>query len=117
LTEAQIEHMLVDSFKHAKSDLEQRGVIEAKNEASEILRATDRAIQRGRHLVDAAEVERIERAVVALKSAMDGTDRTTIKKSKIALDEVTRHLAEVLINASLEEVLRDRNVSEIVPNA
>jgi Fe-S protein assembly chaperone HscA len=117
LTEAQIEHMLVDSFKHAKSDLEQRGVIEAKNEASEILRATDRAIQRGRHLLDAAEVERIERAVVALKSAMDGTDRTTIKKSKIALDEVTRHLAEVLINASLEEVLRDRNVSEIVPNA
>jgi molecular chaperone DnaK (HSP70) len=117
LTEAQIEQMLVDSFKHAKSDLEQRALIEAKNEANEIFNASERALQRGRHLLEAGEVERIEAAMAALKAAMAGTDRTTIKKSKIALDEVTRHLAEVLINATMDEALRDRNVSEILPNA
>ncbi|HET8759704.1 MAG TPA: Fe-S protein assembly chaperone HscA [Nitrospiria bacterium] len=115
LTEAQIEQMLVDSFKHAKSDLEQRALIEAKNEANEIFNASERALQRGRHLLETGEAERIEAAMAALKAAMAGTDRTTIKKSKIALDEVTRHLAEVLINATMEEALRDRNVSEILP--
>jgi Fe-S protein assembly chaperone HscA len=117
LTEAQIEHMLVDSFRHAKSDLEQRALIEAKNEANEIYNASERALQRGRHLLEAGEAERIQGAMAALKAAMAGTDRTAIKKSKIALDEVTRHLAEVLINATMEEALRDRNVSEILPKA
>jgi Fe-S protein assembly chaperone HscA len=117
LTEAQIEQMLVDSFKHAKSDLEQRALIEAKNEANEIYNASERALQRGSRLLEAGEAERIEAAMAALKSAMAGTDRTAIKKCKIALDEATRHLAEVLINATMEEALRDRNVSEILPKA
>jgi Fe-S protein assembly chaperone HscA len=117
LTEGQIEQMLVDSFKHAKSDLEQRALIEAKNEANEIFNASERALLRGRHLLEPGEAERIEAAMAALKAAMAGTDRTRIKKSKIALDEVTRHLAEVLINATMEEALRDRKVSEILPKA
>ncbi len=117
LTEAQIEQMLVDSFRHAKSDLEQRALIEAKNEANEILRATERALQRGRTLIAADEAGRIETALGELKSAMDGTDRPRIKQKKEQLDQVTRHLAEVLMDSTIQEALRERNVAEFLPNS
>ena len=117
LTEAQIEQMLADSFRHAKSDLEQRALIEAKNEANEILHATDRALKRGRTLVAADEVARIEAALGELKTAMDGTDRPRIKQKKDQLDQATRHLAEVLMNSTLEEALRERNVAEFLPKS
>ncbi len=115
LTEAQIEQMLVDSFKHAKSDLEQRALIEAKNEANEILHAAERALQRGRSLIDADEGARIEAALGELKAAMDGTDRPRIKQKKEQLDQVTRHLAEVLMESTIQEALRERNVAEFLP--
>jgi molecular chaperone DnaK (HSP70) len=117
LTEAQIEQMLVDSFKHAKSDLEQRALIEAKNEANEILRAAERALQRGRSLIDANEGARIETALGELRVAMDGTDRPCIKQKKEQLDQVTRHLAEVLMESTIQEALRERNVAEFLPKS
>jgi molecular chaperone DnaK (HSP70) len=117
LTEAQIEQMLADSFRHAKSDLEQRALIEAKNEANEILHATDRALKRGRTLVAADEVTRIETALSELKTAMDGTDRPRIKQKKDQLDQATRHLAEVLMDSTLQDALRERNVAEFLPKS
>jgi molecular chaperone DnaK (HSP70) len=117
LTEAQIEQMLADSFRHAKSDLEQRALIEAKNEANEIFHATERALKRGRSLIAGDEAARIETLLGELKSAMDGTDRLAIKQKKDELDQATRHLAEVLMNSTLEEALRERNVAEFLPKS
>ncbi|MEW6682944.1 MAG: Fe-S protein assembly chaperone HscA [Nitrospirota bacterium] len=117
LTEAQIEQMLADSFRHAKSDLEQRALIEARNEANEIVHATERALKRGRTLVAADEVARIETLLGELKAAMDGTDRQDIKQKKNQLDQATRHLAEVLMDSALQEALRERNVAEFLPKS
>jgi len=117
LTEARIEEMLADSFRHAKSDLEQRALIEARNEANEILHATERALKRGRDLVAADEVARIETLLGELKASMDGTDRQGIKQKKEQLDHATRHLAEVLMDATLQEALRERNVAEFLPKS
>jgi Fe-S protein assembly chaperone HscA len=117
LTDAQIEQMLADSFRHAKSDLEQRALIEARNEANEILHATERALQRGRDLIPADEADRIEAAVAELKSSMGGTDRPRIKQAKEQLDQATRHLAEVLMDSTLQEALRERNVAEFLPKS
>jgi Fe-S protein assembly chaperone HscA len=115
LTESQIEQMLADSFKHAKSDLEQRALIEAKNEAAEILHATDKALQRGRQLLEPHEIERIEAAVGELRAAMEGTDRQAVRRKKAQLDEATRHLAEALMDASLHEAMQDKHVSKFLP--
>ena len=115
LTDAQIEQMLTDSFKHAKSDLEQRALIEARNEAAEILRATGKALGRGRQVLEAREIEAIEAAVAELTSAMEGTDRHAVRRKKERLDQATRRLAEVLMDTSLQEALREKHVSQFLP--
>ena len=43
LTDEQVESMILESFDYAESDIEQRQLIEAKNEASTILAAVDKA--------------------------------------------------------------------------
>jgi Fe-S protein assembly chaperone HscA len=115
LTDAEVEQMLVDSFKHAKSDLEARALIEAKNEANEILRATEKALRRGRHLLEGPEAEAIDAAVRDLRAAMEGRARSAVRAKKVHLDEVTRRLAERLMDTTLQDVLRDKNVLEILP--
>src|SRR3990170_220195 len=115
LTDAQIEQMLADSFKHAKSDLEQRALIEARNEAAEILHATGKALGRGRDLLEAREIEAIEAAVGELKAAMEGTDRHAVRQKKERLDQATRRLAEVLMDTTLQEALREKHVSQFLP--
>ena len=107
--------MLTDSFKHAKSDLEQRALIEAKNEAAEILRATGKALGRGRDLLEAQEIGAIEAAVADLAAAMEGTDRHAVRRKKEHLDAATRRLAEVLMDESLQEALRAKHVSQFLP--
>ncbi|MEO5656619.1 MAG: Fe-S protein assembly chaperone HscA [Nitrospiria bacterium] len=117
LTDEEIERMLADSFRHAKSDLEQRGLIEAKNEAAEIVRATEKALKRGRDLLDAEQISRIENAVAALRAAMEGTDRRAVRQKKEELDLATRVLAERLMDTTLQDALRERNVSEFLPKS
>jgi hypothetical protein len=48
---------------------------------------------------------------------MDGTDRPRIKRAKEQLDQATRHLAEVLMDSTLQEALRERNVAEFLPKS
>ena len=43
LTDEQVESMILESFDYAEADIEQRQLIEAKNEAGTILAAVDKA--------------------------------------------------------------------------
>src|SRR4029077_5298730 len=44
LTDYQVEQMLLDSFEHAEADFEARLLVEAKNEAESVIRATEKSL-------------------------------------------------------------------------
>jgi len=122
LTDAEVERMLIESFEHAEADFGARLLIEARNEAESIVHATEKSLRRpdfaelaGRE-VPPSEVASIEKAVVALKAAMAGTDREVIHAATHALNDATRHLAEVMMNNSVREALAGKSVEDVLDN-
>ncbi len=119
LTDAEVEQMLIDSFEHAEADFEARLLIEARNEAESVVQATEKSLRRpdfaqlaGRE-IPPSEVAAIERALAALKEAIGGSDRELIHHRTHELNDVTRHLAEVMMNNSLREALAGKSVDDV----
>jgi molecular chaperone DnaK len=119
LTDAEVERMLIDSFEHAEADFEARLLIEARNEAESVVQATEKSLRRPDFAklaggeVPPSEVAGIEAAVAVLKTAIAGTDRELIREKTHALNDVTRHLAEVMMNNSVREALAGKSVEDV----
>jgi molecular chaperone DnaK (HSP70) len=119
LTDAEVERMLIDTFEHAEADFEARLLIEARNEAESIVLATEKSLRRpdfgqlaGRE-VSPSEIAAIEAALAKAKAAVAGTDREVIHAATHALNDATRHLAEVMMNNSVREALAGKSVNDI----
>jgi molecular chaperone DnaK len=119
LTDQEVERMLIESFEHAQADFDARLLIEARNEGETVINATEKSLRRpdfatitgGELTTD--ELAQIELALVDLKQVMAGTEREAIHEKTHALNHVTRHLAEVMMNRSVREALTGRNVKDI----
>jgi molecular chaperone DnaK (HSP70) len=119
LTDEEVERMLIESFEHAEADFDARLLIDARNEAESVVQATEKSLRRtdfetvAGGEVSAAERAAIDRALAELKQAMAGTDRDAIGRLTHTLNDVTRHLAEVMMNRSLKEALTGRSVDSV----
>jgi Fe-S protein assembly chaperone HscA len=119
LTDQEVERMLIESFEHAETDIEARLLIEARNEAETVIHATEKSLRRP----DFAELEaevfvpgeraRIDVALDEARQAMRSADRARIQAAAEALNQATRHLAEVVMNRSVREALAGRNVKDV----
>jgi Fe-S protein assembly chaperone HscA len=119
LTDQEVERMLIESFEHAETDIEARLLIEARNEAETVIHATEKSLRRP----DFAELEaevfvpgeraRIDVALAEARQAMRSADRARIQTAAEALNQATRHLAEVVMNRSVREALAGRNVKDV----
>src|SRR3954462_6119031 len=119
LTDEQVEQMLVDSFAHAEADFAARLVIEARNEAENVIHATEKSLrapdidQIEKAELAPGERKKIESVLAGLKMVLNSSDRETIQKWTQALNDTTRHLAEVMMNRSVKAALAGKNVDEM----
>jgi molecular chaperone DnaK (HSP70) len=120
LTDDEVEQMLLDSFEHAEADFAARLLIEAKNEAESVILATEKSLRTAdfaeiaRTELAPGEREQIDRALADLKAVLlSSTDRDLIQQRTNALNAATQHLAEVVMNRSVNEALAGRNVNQI----
>ncbi len=119
LTDQEVERMLLESFEQAERDMEARLLIEARNEAETVVRATEKTLRNPDYPTVAAaelspgEVARIEPALAALKAAMRADDRGVIEAATSTLNAATLHLAEVMMNRSVRDALSGKNVQDV----
>ena len=59
------------------------------------------------------ERQKIESVLGALKMVVGSSDRETIQKWTKALNDTTQHLAEVMMNRSVQAALSGKNVDEL----
>jgi len=119
LTDDEVERMLLDSFEHAEADFAARLLIEERNEAESVIQATEKTM-RAPEFADiaakdlaAGEQQRIEAALADLKAVLGGDDREAIHEKTHALNDATKHLAEVAMNRSVQAALAGRNVKDV----
>jgi molecular chaperone DnaK len=115
--DAAVQQMVEESVAHAFEDLAARRWVEAKLRANETLAATRKALADGAGEIaagDRAKIEAVAREVdtaLATEKSEAGTgDLRQLQAAMAALDEITRPLAESLMDKAMEAMLRKRGV-------
>ena len=111
LTDEQVETMILDSFDHAEEDIEERQVIEARNEADTILTA----IEKGRshaawQMLSSDETTAIAQGEADVKAAVAGRDYKKIRRSIEALDQATRRFAELMMDSAVSGAMKGKTM-------
>ena len=113
LTDEQVEGMILDSFDSAEEDFRQRQVIEARNEATTILAALEKAKKSpawGQLTTDEKKrIAKMEKGLVAVKSE---DDYQAIRKAIDALNQGTMRLAELMMDSAVSVALKGKTMDE-----
>lgn len=114
LTDEQIEKMLLDSFEFAEEDIRKRQLVEARNEAATVMHAAEKALaEHAQGLIDEKERAAISEALEELRRSLAGEDHQLIREKINALDDVSHHLAEIIMDSTVLAALKDRKASEV----
>ena len=114
LSDNEIEHMLEESIEFAEQDFAERQLIEARNEAETILQATTKTLSDPRaQELSADERRAITETERSLREAMRSTDYKLIRQRVDELNQATMHLAEILMNSTLQTALQGKRLDEV----
>ncbi|MDF2658378.1 MAG: dnaK [Paenibacillus sp.] len=93
LSDDEIDKMMKDAEAHAEEDRKRKEMVEARNEADQLVYSVDKTIKDLGDKADPAEVEKANAAKEELKKALEGSDLEQIKKATEALTEVVQQLS------------------------
>jgi Fe-S protein assembly chaperone HscA len=114
LTDAEMERMLEESIEFAEQDFAERQLIEVRNEAETILRATEKSLAREQAAtLPREEHAAIEKSVSLLRKAAAGTDYKLVRRRIDELNQATQHLAEMMMNNALQAAVGGKRVEEV----
>ena len=94
LSESEIDRMVKEAEANAKNDKKEREKVEVRNEADSMIYQTEKTLKEMGDKVNAADKQRIEEAVAALKKAIEGGDTADIKSKTEALQQAAYKIAE-----------------------
>jgi len=112
LTDEQVETMILDSFDHAEEDFAKRLLIEARNEAENILAKVAQArTNPAWEQLTVEEQAAIDTARNRLASVKLGDDLSALREATLALDRSTQHLAELMMDAAVTSAIRGKTMA------
>jgi len=107
LTDEQVESMILDSFDNAEADIQERQLIEARNEADTILTAVEKA---PKHPAWQQLTEEERAQIGLLKDELfglkQGDDLKALRAGTEALDKATRRFAELMMDAAVSSAIK-----------
>jgi len=117
LTDDEVERMVIESFEHAESDLRTRQLIEAKVEADQVIKATEKQLPLAEEFVaqgtlSAADLQRIRETLTALAEANAGEDHALIRDRIATLDAASRGLAAQVMDLAVKYAIEGRTLDD-----
>ena len=110
ITDEQVEQMLMDSITHAKEDVSERMLIEARTEGEQMVYTVERFLQKNGSYVSADETEQTNKHLAALKAAIATGDKDLILKNIDEINEYTRPFAERLMDQAISTAMRGKSI-------
>jgi molecular chaperone DnaK len=96
LSKEEIDKMVREAEANSAEDKKKRELIEAKNQADNLIYSTEKSLKEFGDKIDASEKKKIEEAVAVLKKAMEGSDADLLKKASDDLMQASHKLAEAV---------------------
>ncbi len=103
LSEADIQRMVREAEQHAAEDRRRRELIEARNQADTLIYMVEKDLREAGSKLGAADRQRIEDAINALRNAAAGDSIDAIKQQMSALTQAAQSIAEARQQASQPE--------------
>lgn len=104
LSEEEIEKMVADAEQHAEEDAKARELIDARNEAEQLVHATEKSLEDLKEQIEDGEKSSIEAKIADVKTAIAGDSKDEIDAKVAALTEAASSLAERAYAASQANV-------------
>jgi molecular chaperone DnaK len=96
LTKEEVDRMVKDADAHAREDQARRDLIEARNQADTLAYSVERTLDESRDRLPAGDVQRVESAAAAVRSAAQGEDAGRIRQAIDELQQASHAMAEAL---------------------
>lgn len=110
LTDAEVERMLMESIMHAKEDIKNRALIEARTEGEQLLQTTEKFISKNSALLSAQEMLATAEAIQSLQLALTMEDKDLIQQRIEALNEISRPYAERAMDQAVSGALKGQRI-------
>jgi len=102
--------MLIDSIQHAKDDMAARGLLEARNEANNLLLSGDKFLKQNDAILSAEEKGTTKSMLEKLRNATAGSDKDLILKSIEELNTYTSPLAHRAMDATIGAAMQGKKL-------
>jgi molecular chaperone HscA len=110
LNEEEMAKMLLDSIRHAKEDMAERALVEARVEARNLLDAAGRFIQKNASLLSETELQGTQELIAQLNSVMESDQKDTIHQAIEALNDFTRPFAERVMDMAISAAMKGKTL-------
>ncbi|RZK81044.1 MAG: molecular chaperone DnaK [Pedobacter sp.] len=112
LTDDTVEKMLIDSITHAKSDVEQRMLIEARSEGEQLVYTAERFIEKHAQYLTKPEIAETKVHIENLKTALSSAIKDDILKKADELNEFTRPFAERVMDVAVSSAMKGKSIDK-----
>lgn len=110
ISEEEMGMMLLDSIQNAQSDMQIRGLLEARNEANNTLLSGDKFLKQNADMLDETEKATINALLTALREAASGSDKDVIHLALEELNTYTAPLAHRAMDKTIREAMKGKKV-------
>jgi molecular chaperone HscA len=110
LTDEDLEKMLMEAISHAKEDIALRALTEAQTEAEQLLKTTERFLQKHLNALTQEELLETANAMQALQLSLSMEDKNLIQTKIEALNEVSKPYAERIMDEAVGAAMKGKTV-------
>ena len=111
ISEEEMAKMLLDSIRNAASDVNQRALLEAINEANNLVLSADKFVVQNASILSKEEVESIVSLNGSLKNAIKNQNKNDIESAMQALNVYTTPLAHKALDQNIQHALKSTTIS------
>ncbi|HEY0679183.1 MAG TPA: Fe-S protein assembly chaperone HscA [Chitinophagaceae bacterium] len=110
LTDEEVEKMLLDSIMHAKEDISIRALVEAREEARQLIETTENFIRKNQEYLEPGEIRATRTAMDELVAVLEGNDKDLIQTRIENLNEISRPYAERIMDTAISIAMKGKKI-------
>jgi molecular chaperone HscA len=114
LSDDEVARMLADSIDHAREDHRVRELRELQVDGRRLIETTRAALEADADLLDTAERARIDAALVALSTVVEGDDADSTRSATSDLARATEEFAARRMNRSIRSALAGSRIDDVL---
>lgn len=112
ISEEEMALMLIDSIQNAESDVQQRALLEAVNEANNIIRSAERFITQNQNIFSEEELSQIQHLTDSLKEKVEAQHKDEIELAMKVLNDYSEPLAHKALDINISKALKEVSVND-----